>query len=128
MATLSFPGDFLASARSSLTDFAGTEGWTTSASGIDAISVMAAKSVITVKPEFLFAKPAVVNATHHAPFAIRSERRTAIQQALRLAGHAKLLPYNLIRRSRSAFRITETELKLMAAPAIIGLRRMPKNG
>ena len=36
--------------------------------------------------------------------------------------------YNLIRRSRSAFAITETELKLIAAPAIIGLRRTPKNG
>ncbi len=30
--------------------------------------------------------------------------------------------------SRSAFTITETELKLIAAPAIIGLSRMPKNG
>jgi hypothetical protein len=29
---------------------------------------------------------------------------------------------------RSAFVITETELKLMAAAAIIGLRRIPKNG
>ena len=36
--------------------------------------------------------------------------------------------YNLIDRSRSAFAITVTELKLIAAPAIIGLRRTPKNG
>ena len=36
--------------------------------------------------------------------------------------------YSLTDRSRSAFAITETELKLMAAPAIIGLRRMPNNG
>jgi hypothetical protein len=34
----------------------------------------------------------------------------------------------VIDRSRSAFAITETELKLMAAPAIIGLRSSPKNG
>lgn len=31
-------------------------------------------------------------------------------------------------RSRSAFAMTETELKLIAAAAIIGLSRMPKNG
>ncbi len=36
--------------------------------------------------------------------------------------------YSLIDRSRSAFAITVTELKLIAAPAIIGLRRTPKNG
>lgn len=29
---------------------------------------------------------------------------------------------------RKAFDITDTELKLIAAAAIIGLRRMPKNG
>ncbi len=44
IATLSLPGDFRASATSSLTDFAGTDGWTTSASGIEAISLIAAKS------------------------------------------------------------------------------------
>src|ERR1043166_6093041 len=38
------------------------------------------------------------------------------------------LPYKSIRRSRSAFAITETELKLIAAPAIIGLRRTPNSG
>ena len=32
------------------------------------------------------------------------------------------------RRSRSAFAMTETELKLIAAAAIIGLSKMPKNG
>ena len=36
--------------------------------------------------------------------------------------------YNSTDRSRSALAITETELKLIAAPAIIGLRRTPKNG
>ena len=36
--------------------------------------------------------------------------------------------YSLTDRNRSAFAITETELKLIAAPAIIGLRRTPKNG
>ena len=33
-----------------------------------------------------------------------------------------------IRRSRNAFPITDTELKLIAAAAIIGLNRIPKNG
>jgi hypothetical protein len=32
------------------------------------------------------------------------------------------------RWSRNAFAITETELKLIAAPAMIGLRSNPKNG
>ena len=36
--------------------------------------------------------------------------------------------YSLTVRKRSALAITETELKLIAAPAIIGLRRMPNNG
>ena len=36
--------------------------------------------------------------------------------------------YSLTDRSRNAFAITETELKLIAAPAIIGLRRMPNSG
>jgi len=54
--------------------------------------------------------------------------RMVVGQALRLPGQAKRLPYNSIRRRRSAFAITETELKLIAAPAIIGLRRSPKNG
>ena len=31
-------------------------------------------------------------------------------------------------RNRNAFEITDTELKLMAAAAIIGLNRSPKNG
>src|SRR6476659_2642451 len=48
-------------------------------------------------------------------------------QALRLPRQAKRLPYNSIRRKRNAFAITVTELKLIAAPAIIGLRRTPKN-
>ena len=36
--------------------------------------------------------------------------------------------HSFIDRSRSALAMTETELKLIAAPAIIGLRRIPKNG
>ena len=36
--------------------------------------------------------------------------------------------YNFTVRSRSAFAITETELRLIAAPAIIGLRSQPKTG
>lgn len=35
---------------------------------------------------------------------------------------------SLVLRSRSAFAITETELKLIAAPAMIGLSNKPKNG
>lgn len=38
------------------------------------------------------------------------------------------LGYSLTARNRNAFAITETELKLMAAPAIIGLRRIPNTG
>jgi hypothetical protein len=34
----------------------------------------------------------------------------------------------LARRRRSAFEITDTELKLIAAAAIIGLSRRPKTG
>jgi hypothetical protein len=36
--------------------------------------------------------------------------------------------YNLTLLKRNAFPITETELKLMAAAAIIGLKSIPKNG
>src|SRR5262245_7113547 len=36
--------------------------------------------------------------------------------------------YSLTVRNRSALAITETELKLIAAPAIIGPRRMPNSG
>ena len=49
----------------------------------------------------------------------RSDRKTRFAQRSR---------YSLTDRSRSAFAITETELKLIAAPAIIGLRRMPNSG
>ena len=35
---------------------------------------------------------------------------------------------SLTLRNRSALLMTETELKLMAAPAIIGLRRVPVKG
>jgi len=36
--------------------------------------------------------------------------------------------HNLSRFSRKAFPITDTELNAIAAPAIIGLKRIPKNG
>ncbi len=38
------------------------------------------------------------------------------------------IPYRDNLRKRSALKITDTELKLMAAAAIIGDSRMPKNG
>lgn len=38
------------------------------------------------------------------------------------------LDYNFSPRKRSAFYMTDTEDKLMAAAAMIGLRRIPKNG
>jgi hypothetical protein len=40
----------------------------------------------------------------------------------------KQLSYRGALRSRNALAITETELKLIAAPAIIGLSSSPKNG
>ena len=42
--------------------------------------------------------------------------------------YCKLNTYNLIRRKRRAFIITETELKVIAALAIIGLKSSPKTG
>ena len=36
--------------------------------------------------------------------------------------------YNSTERSLSELAMTETELRLIAAPAIIGLKRIPKNG
>jgi len=36
--------------------------------------------------------------------------------------------YSLTFRSRRALLMTETELRLIAAPAMIGLRSNPKNG
>ena len=41
---------------------------------------------------------------------------------------AQITPYNFRLRKRRAFAITDTELKLMAADARIGLSRIPKNG
>jgi hypothetical protein len=38
------------------------------------------------------------------------------------------MPHRLTYRSLSALITTDTELKLMAAAAIMGLKRMPKNG
>jgi hypothetical protein len=58
------------------------------------------------------------------------ERQQGLQlrKELRLLGPKPGGVYNLIDRKRSAFTITETELKLIAAPAIIGLSSSPKNG
>jgi len=39
-----------------------------------------------------------------------------------------MLIYSFAARSRSAFAMTETELRFIEAPAIIGLRSQPKNG
>lgn len=36
--------------------------------------------------------------------------------------------HSFVRRNRSALVMTETELKLMATPAIMGLSNTPKNG
>ena len=48
----------------------------------------------------------------------------------RVSGAARALspPYSSALRSRSAFVITETELNVIAALAIIGLSSNPKNG
>jgi hypothetical protein len=64
--------------------------------------------------------------------------RLLVAAALRAAFNARVLTtqmrsaqrsgYRLIVRKRNALAITDTELKLIAAPAIIGLRRTPKNG
>ena len=40
----------------------------------------------------------------------------------------KVQSHNLMRRNRNAFPITDTELKLIAAAASIGLNSNPKNG
>ena len=46
-----------------------------------------------------------------------------------LPPHSKSpVAYNFARRNLNAFPITETELKLIAAAASIGLKRIPKNG
>ena len=41
---------------------------------------------------------------------------------------SKVLLYNSTRRRRSAFAMTDTELKVIAALAIIGLSNRPTNG
>lgn len=76
---------------------------------------------------FIFRSPALPRCL--AP----ANEQTAIQPQLR--GHSDLRYYLTGRsegarivRSRRAFTITDTELRLMAAAAMIGLSRMPKNG
>ena len=55
-------------------------------------------------------------------------KETSHKPARQIAVGASSAFYSEILRKRSAFAITETELKLMAAPAIIGLSRIPMNG
>jgi hypothetical protein len=43
-------------------------------------------------------------------------------------GFDSQLNHNLIFRSRKALLMTDTELRLIAAPAMIGLSNRPKNG
>jgi len=50
-----------------------------------------------------------------------------LQEERRVPRHATPV-YNFAFRNLSAFVITDTELKLMAAAAMIGLRRMPNFG
>ena len=75
-----------------------------------------------------------MNALEQAPRLPGQAKRPALQLSRRDlargrdASTATGRGYNSIRRSRRALAITETELKLIAAPAIIGLRRTPKNG
>jgi hypothetical protein len=55
-------------------------------------------------------------------------RRAGCHSSFRGANGDDGRPHNFCDRSRSALAITDTELKLMAAAAIIGLSRMPKKG
>ena len=54
------------------------------------------------------------------------EEREKADDRQRRHGHRR--SYNLTRRSRSALAITDTELNVMAALAMIGLSRRPANG
>ena len=65
----------------------------------------------------------------HTKFVSDFARLSARSRAMRiLFARRRTEPHIATRRSRSAFAITDTELRLIAAAAIIGLRRMPKNG
>ena len=67
------------------------------------------------------ARRLLVAAALRAAFGRNREERSNTRVAQRSG-------YSLTDRNRSAFAITETELKLIAAPAIIGLRRIPNSG
>ena len=59
----------------------------------------------------------------------RSENmRLLIRWLLQWTRRLAVSAHNDVRFNRRALVITDTELKLMAAAAIIGERRMPKNG
>ena len=59
----------------------------------------------------------------HKKISARRQNQHAMARALPGKNHPSRAFCN-----RNAFAITETELKLMAAPAMIGLRSKPKNG
>jgi len=66
----------------------------------------------------------VVRQAPCAPVARAAFTERVFATEMRFAGSG----YSFTVRKRNAFAITETELKLIAAPAIIGLRRMPNSG
>ncbi len=74
-------------------------------------------------------KSADSSAVHHVnPHRIN----IAAANAMAIHGHNQIhlcmTSYSFMRLSRSAFRITETELKLIAAAAMIGESSKPKKG
>lgn len=56
---------------------------------------------------------------------LKASCRSALIYAFRLSVHSN---YSLTFRKRKALLMTETELRLIAAPAIIGLSNQPKKG
>ena len=74
---------------------------------------------------FAFPVAAALRATFDAGI---STSRMRFAPAFAASACQAVSGYSLTVRKRSAFAITETELKLIAAPAIIGLRRMPNSG
>ena len=61
-------------------------------------------------------------------FHMRSQTRRACRYSKFPNRSARVQSSRFTERSRSALAITETELRLIAAPAMIGLRSRPKNG
>ena len=66
------------------------------------------------------------SSTFHAPYILRPN--TFSRLASMLAGPPHPMGQRRARRKRSAFPTTETELKLIAAAAIIGLSNRPNQG